>query len=233
MVVLPLVSGLNSATARGVSADGSVIVGSDFAPSPQAGWVWTQSGGTVLVSIPGYDHPWLSALSADGSLAGGTATLSNRTHAFLWSISGHTAAFLPDPFPTGHTVVLAVLGQHKRHRATAATRLVGPSEHRRQPSAIFGWEPRWGTANRPRHGHRRPGGLLPERRRIPVDALWAGTEPGQPAAAFVREHAPRRERCGHLRRRLGQQPRRLRSRPGLAARYGSCRGKYVPGRPRR
>ena len=128
MVVLPLwFPGWKHGDSKGCPcADGSVIVGSDFrASSPQAGSVWTQSGGTVLVSIPGYDHPWLSALTADGSLAGGTATLSNRTHAFLWSISeGHTATFLPDPFPTGNAEsVLADPGRHGRVPETAATRL--------------------------------------------------------------------------------------------------------------
>lgn len=77
--------GSNSIQARGVSADGSVVVGTTFSNNMIRAFRWTQVEGLqslgTLYGGSSYGH----ALSADGSAAFGTAGIINSNRAFRWT----------------------------------------------------------------------------------------------------------------------------------------------------
>ena len=88
-----LPGGLYSRTASGVSADGSIVVGSSVnrAPVPNGeAFRWRQSTGAVgLGDLPGgYSYSVASGLSANGSVVVGTSSSASGFEAFRWTQSG-------------------------------------------------------------------------------------------------------------------------------------------------
>lgn len=73
--------------ARGVSADGSVIVG-DNNSMAQGAFRWTESEGRQLIASPGVGGAW--GVSSDGTTVAGWGMSSNGTEAFRWTQSGGT-----------------------------------------------------------------------------------------------------------------------------------------------
>jgi probable HAF family extracellular repeat protein len=90
MVDLGTLPGGLTAYARGVSADGSVIVGSaNVSPSITRAFRWTVGGGMAdLGTLSGGGSSQAFAVSANGSIVVGQAVLGSSFHAFLWSPAG-------------------------------------------------------------------------------------------------------------------------------------------------
>ncbi len=104
-----LAGGAHDSIARGVSADGAVVVGTgENATSPE-GFVWTAGGGLVGIGVPGASTPFSQAVavSADGATVAGTANNGSGGRAFRWtqgggfSFLGTFSCFLCDPATTG------------------------------------------------------------------------------------------------------------------------------------
>ncbi|MEB3123258.1 MAG: PEP-CTERM sorting domain-containing protein [Snowella sp.] len=76
--------------ANGVSADGSVIVGSSTSFNGRKAFRWTESGGMVsLGDLPGGDSfSQANGVSADGSVIVGSSDSVNGIEAFRWTESG-------------------------------------------------------------------------------------------------------------------------------------------------
>jgi probable HAF family extracellular repeat protein len=77
--------------ARGVSADGSVVVSwADNAAGQGRAFCWTASGGMQdLGTLPGYDWSYALDVSADGSVVVGRAVnAAGQSRAFRWTASG-------------------------------------------------------------------------------------------------------------------------------------------------
>jgi probable HAF family extracellular repeat protein len=85
-----LPGGFVGATAEGVSADGSVIVGTGSSASGNEAFRWTESGGMVgLGDLPGGSFGSFAwDVSADGSTVVGTSHSHLGNELFLWTESG-------------------------------------------------------------------------------------------------------------------------------------------------
>ena len=92
----------------GMSADGSVIIGDQFDPSPtqpRQGTVWDLAAGTrtAVGVLPGFDFSAVTAISADGSTVVGGAFSATDYQAYRWTAAGGTqplapsVLFLPSP----------------------------------------------------------------------------------------------------------------------------------------
>ena len=81
-----LLGGTFESSARGVSADGSVIVGFGQSASGREAFVWTSGGGMVgLGELPGGDfESGATDVSADGSVVVGLGTSASGREAFIW-----------------------------------------------------------------------------------------------------------------------------------------------------
>jgi probable HAF family extracellular repeat protein len=78
-----LAGGIFNSTANGVSADGSVVVGSSFSASGKQSYRWTSAGGMVgLDDLPGsHSLNFAEGVSADGSVVVGR----RFDGAFVWT----------------------------------------------------------------------------------------------------------------------------------------------------
>lgn len=78
--------GANGSQARGVSADGSVVVGDSNGGSGPQAFRWTLAGGMVgLGNLPGGSNSTASTVSPDGTLVGGNGLdAGGNQAAFLW-----------------------------------------------------------------------------------------------------------------------------------------------------
>jgi len=76
--------------ARGVSSDGSVVVGgAEIASRDVRTFRWTASSGMVDIGSLGGDYSVANAVSADGSVVvGGAKNAAKRYHAFRWTATG-------------------------------------------------------------------------------------------------------------------------------------------------
>jgi probable HAF family extracellular repeat protein len=89
--VIPAESQIGSPfCAKGVSADGSFVVGSMVSPAGIQAYRWSAAGGLEsLGDLPGGDFlSEASAVSADGSVVVGYSTSQNGTEAFRWTTIG-------------------------------------------------------------------------------------------------------------------------------------------------
>jgi probable HAF family extracellular repeat protein len=81
-------SGFQEVTAYGVSADGSVVVGSGEGPYADQAFRWTLEGGTEgLGFLPGGDVSKALAVSADGRVVVGYSTTDAGREAFRWRLA--------------------------------------------------------------------------------------------------------------------------------------------------
>ena len=79
--------GSDESEARGVSADGSVVVGSARNAAGQwRAFRWTAAGGMQNLGTLGGDHSWAAGISADGSVVVGEAeNAAGQDRAFRWT----------------------------------------------------------------------------------------------------------------------------------------------------
>ncbi len=86
MVDLGVLPGANDSSARGVSANGQVVVGFSNPGGLFRAFRWTQAGGMInLGTLGGGNYSMANAVSADGSVVvGGASTEANQVHAFRW-----------------------------------------------------------------------------------------------------------------------------------------------------
>jgi probable HAF family extracellular repeat protein len=93
-----------------VSADGSVIVGSNVSVNGYEAFRWTQSGGMVgLGDLPGGNsYSAANAVSADGSIVVGSSDSVNGTEAFRWTELGGMVGLGDLPGGNFHSVASAV-----------------------------------------------------------------------------------------------------------------------------
>jgi probable HAF family extracellular repeat protein len=83
MVGLGILLGHHASSAKGVSADGSVIVGSSSSDSAHEAFRWTADGGMVgLGRLRDHLHSYAQDISADGSVVVGSS--GNRTLGVLY-----------------------------------------------------------------------------------------------------------------------------------------------------
>ena len=84
MVDLGVLPGANDSSARGVSANGQVVVGFSNPGSVFRAFRWTQAGGMINLGTLGGDYSMANAVSADGSVVvGGASTGANQVRARL------------------------------------------------------------------------------------------------------------------------------------------------------
>jgi len=84
-----LPGGLFLSRASGVSADGSVVVGSSVSASSLEAFRWTPGEGMVgLGFLPGFPTSGASAASANGSVVVGTSLGPSEEEAFRWTAAG-------------------------------------------------------------------------------------------------------------------------------------------------
>lgn len=84
MVGLGILPGMEGSEARGVSGDGSVVVGDSFTPDGAEAFRWTSTGGMVSLGfLPGGNYSEATAVSGDGSIIVG----SSNDSAFVWDAS--------------------------------------------------------------------------------------------------------------------------------------------------
>ena len=84
-----LPGGLFLSRASGVSADGSVVVGSSVSASSFEAFRWTPGEGMVgLGFLPGFPTSGASAASANGSVVVGTSLGPSEEEAFRWTAAG-------------------------------------------------------------------------------------------------------------------------------------------------
>jgi probable HAF family extracellular repeat protein len=85
-----LPGGIFRSSARGISADGSVVVGSASSPNGGEAFRWTEDSGMVgLGDLPGGAFGSnANAVSADGSVVVGTGNSASGLEAFRWTPAG-------------------------------------------------------------------------------------------------------------------------------------------------
>lgn len=103
----------NNWTARGISSDGSIVVGGGYTMGHTESLRWTQSGGVSSIGsmVSGY-HSSASAISADGItiVGSGITNSSGQTEAFRWTQSdgmvglGHLAGGGPVAISTANEI---------------------------------------------------------------------------------------------------------------------------------
>jgi probable HAF family extracellular repeat protein len=85
MTDLGTLPGGNHSEARGVSADGSVVVGYSNSANGGRAFRWTSAGMTDLGTLPGGNHSVAYGVSADGSVVVGYSNNPNEGRAFLYA----------------------------------------------------------------------------------------------------------------------------------------------------
>jgi probable HAF family extracellular repeat protein len=76
-------------SARGVNADGSIIVGNGANAAGQSRAIrWTPSGPEELPTLPGANAASAYAVSDDGNVIGGSTRVLSNNHAFVWTPGG-------------------------------------------------------------------------------------------------------------------------------------------------
>ena len=86
MVVLGYLPGGTYSAPNGISADGSVIVGSGSSTSGEQAFRWTAGSGMVgLGYLPGTTNSGAAAVSGDGSVVVGTSYTASGNQAFRWT----------------------------------------------------------------------------------------------------------------------------------------------------
>jgi probable HAF family extracellular repeat protein len=76
-------------SARGVNADGSIIVGNGANAAGQSRAIrWTPSGPEELPTLPGANAASAYAVSDDGNVIGGSTRILSNNHAFVWTPGG-------------------------------------------------------------------------------------------------------------------------------------------------
>lgn len=89
-IFLDSLAGADSSRANGVSADGSVVVGTaSLPPMETRAFRWTSSGGTVSLGTLGGDYSSATEVSADGTtVVGAASTSGGDLRAFRWTSGG-------------------------------------------------------------------------------------------------------------------------------------------------
>lgn len=86
---LGVFSGFNLSVARGVSANGSVVVGHSNTASGFRAFRWTAQSGMVNIgALPGSRTSFARGVSADGNIVVGNCVTDDGNRAFLWTAAG-------------------------------------------------------------------------------------------------------------------------------------------------
>src|ERR1019366_5009485 len=86
MVGLGHLPGTTDSSVAGVSADGSVVVGTSYTASSSQAFRWTAGFGVVgLGHLPGSTNNSVAGVSADGSVVVGTSSSGSGSQAFRWT----------------------------------------------------------------------------------------------------------------------------------------------------
>src|ERR1019366_6768139 len=86
MVGLGHLPGTTDSSVAGVSADGSVVVGTSYSASSSQAFRWTAGFGMVgLGHLPGSTNNSVAGVSADGSVVVGTSSSGSGSQAFRWT----------------------------------------------------------------------------------------------------------------------------------------------------